>query len=288
MSDVWTVGRVVKWATDDFKARGLDSPRLDAELLLGKVLGIDRIRIITDASRPLTAGELADYRTLIKRRRGHEPVAYLLGHREFYGRSFQVDRSVLIPRPDTETLVEVALRRSAPRSLYGRLLDLCTGSGCVAITLARERPSWHIDGVDLSPEAVATARRNALRLGAVWNVRWLVGDLFAPLGQGRPYDVITANPPYIPDREVEELDPGIRDHEPRLALSGGDDGLSLTRRIASEAPRHLAPGGVLAVEIMAGTSEAVVALLEQEKFQRIEVARDYSGHDRVVSGVRPG
>lgn len=284
-AEAWTVGRVVKWASDDFKARGLESPRLDAELLLGSVLGIDRIRIITDAQRPLTPDELARYRDLHRRRRGHEPVAYLLGQREFYGRMFLVDAGVLIPRPDTETLVDVALRRTASRSLYGRAIDLCTGSGCVAITFARERPTWRVDGADLSPRAIATARRNALRLGAIWNIRWVEGDLFAPLGAVEPiHDLITANPPYIPEAEVETLEPDIRDHEPRMALTGGADGLDVTRRLIAEAPRHLAPGGVLALEIMSGTSAAVADLLRQAGLGEVEITRDYGGHDRVVSG----
>ncbi len=287
--DVWTVGRVVKWATDDFKTRGIESPRLDAELLLGSVLHIDRVRIITDAQRPLSADELARYRALILRRRNLEPVAYLLGQREFYGRLFSVDPGVLIPRPDTEILVEVALRRSASRSLHGRALDLCTGSGCVAITFARERPTWHVDGADLSPLAIATARRNALRLGAVHNVRWLEGDLFAPLGPGaRRHDLITANPPYIPEAEVATLDPGIRDFEPHMALTGGADGLIVTRRLVAEAPAHLTPGGVLATEIMAGTSDEVAGLLHAAGLVDVEVTRDYGGHDRVVSGRAPG
>jgi release factor glutamine methyltransferase len=297
MSDSWTIGRVVKWAADDFKAKGLDSPRLDAELLLCEVLGVDRIRILLDAERPLAPAELSRYRDLIKRRRVHEPVAYLRGSREFYGRSVLVDRSVLIPRPDTETLVEVALRRTRPIHAFARLLDLCTGSGCVAISLARERPTWHVDAVDLSPDALATARKNAQRLGAVWNVRWLEGDLFAPLGEvSRPavstggrrprYDIITANPPYIPDAELLELDAGIRDFEPRMALSGGVDGFSITTRLVAAAPGFLADGGVLAVEIMAGTSAEVMVLFEQAGFVDIEVTRDYGGTDRVVSGVR--
>jgi release factor glutamine methyltransferase len=288
MNEVWTIGRVVKWATDDFRARGLESPRLDAELLLGHVLSLDRIRILLDAERPLTPPELARYRELIKRRRIREPVAYLLGQREFYGRTFLVGQGVLIPRPDTETLVEVALARSAEHSLFARHLDLCTGSGCVAITIARERPTWHVDGSDLSPAALAIARQNALRLGAIWNFRLVEGDLFAPLGAPAPtYHLITANPPYIPDAEVDQLDPGIRQFEPRLALAGGADGLQITDRIIKQASAWLLPGGVLALEIMAGTSDRVLELLEAAGYVDPEMKRDYAGHDRVVSGRKP-
>lgn len=286
-AEVWTVGRLVKWATDDFRTRGFESPRLEAELLLGSVLSLDRIKLITESMRPLGADELTTFKALLMRRRRHEPVAYLLGRREFYGRSFAVDPSVLIPRPDTEALVETALRRTEHRSLSGRALDLCTGSGCVAITFARERPTWSVTGTDLSPAALAFARRNALRLGAIWNMQWFEGDLFAPLGPARPvHDLITANPPYIPEDEVDTLEPTVRDFEPRMALAGGPDGLVIMRRLVAEAPARLAPGGVLAVEIMAGTSEAVRDLFAGAGLGDIEVTRDYGGHDRVVSGRR--
>lgn len=287
MSEIWTIGKVVKWATDDFKSRGLDSPRLDAELLLGEVLGIDRIKILLEAERPLQPMELARYRELIMRRRKREPVAYLRGEREFYGRPFFVDRNVLIPRPDTETLVEVALGRTEGIYAFGHMLDLCTGSGCVAITFAKERRTWHVDASDLSEGALAVAKKNAARLGAVWNVHWMQGDLFAPVGSrgAKRYELITANPPYIPDEEVETLDADVREFEPRMALAGGDDGLVIMRRLVAEAPYYLAAGGVLAVEMMAGQGEAVVALFEQAGFSQIEMTRDYGGHDRVVSGV---
>ncbi len=284
-AEVWTIARVVKWATDDFRTRGIESPRLEAELLLGAVLGLDRIKLITESMRPLAPAELTSFKELITRRRRNEPTAYLLGKREFYGRMFAVGPGVLIPRPDTEALVETALGRTADRSMSGRALDLCTGSGCVAITFARERPTWQVTGTDLSPDALAIAQQNALRLGAIWNMRWLGGDLFAPLGEAeRVFDLITANPPYIPAAEVETLAPTVRDFEPRLALDGGPDGLVLMRRLVAEAPRHLAPGGVLAVEIMAGTSDDVRALFAGAGLVDLEVARDYGGHDRVVSG----
>lgn len=287
MSEPWTVGKVVRWATDDFRGRGIDSARLDAELLLAMVLGVERMRIIIEPERPLATDELAKYRELIRRRRTREPIAYLRGEREFYGRSFRVSSDVLIPRPDTETLVDVVLARSASRSMYARLLDLCTGSGCVAITIARERPNWHVTGVDLSEAALRVARDNAARLGAVWNVRWLVGDLSAPLGKDERFEVLTANPPYIPDAEVETLEPDVRAFEPRLALAGGADGLDVTRRVISDARRLLVPGGLLALEIMAGTSDAVAALVRAAGFEDVAVARDYGGNDRVVSAVAP-
>lgn len=175
MSDPWTIARVLKWATEDFRGRGMESPRLDAELLLGLSLGLDRVRLILEAARPLTPEELSSYRELIKRRRSGEPIAYIRGEREFYGLPIRVTPAVLIPRPDTETLVEVALERTRGRHMYGRALDLCTGSGCVAIAFAKERPTWRVTGVDVSAAAIAVARQNAERLSARAAARWLSG-----------------------------------------------------------------------------------------------------------------
>src|SRR5271170_6766306 len=163
---IWTIEAVVRWASDDFRARGLDRPRLDAEVLLAHALGTTRMQLVIDAKRPLEPEELVRFRDLVKRRRAREPVAYLVGVREFYGRQFRVDRRVLVPRPDTETLVDVALARTEARSLSMRALDLCTGSGCVAITLARERPTCFVVATDVSADALLIARENALRLGA--------------------------------------------------------------------------------------------------------------------------
>lgn len=285
MSEPWTIRRVLAWSTDDLRARGFDSPRLDAELLLGHVLAVDRVALIIDAARPLSAPELARYKGLHQRRRAGEPVAYLLGQREFYGRLFRVDKRVLVPRPDTETLVDVALERTRRLSLSARALDLCTGSGCVAITLACERPTTPVLGVDVSEGALAVARANALRLGAV-QVGWLRSDLFASVPTQLRFDLITANPPYIADDEIPALMADVRDFEPRLALAGGVDGLDLIRRIVTEAPAHLAEGGVLAMEVGAGQAPDVAALLQAAGYRAVESRRDYGGHERVVSGLR--
>jgi release factor glutamine methyltransferase len=283
MNEAWTIERVLGWATEDFRRRGLDSPRLDAELLLGHVLGVDRIRLILDRARELGATDLAAVRELIQRRRVGEPVAYLRGTREFFGLPFLVDRRVLIPRPDTETLVEVALRRSRHRRLGARALDLCTGSGCVAIALLQQRPTWQLVAVDLDANALALARENALRLGAVPGVQFVAGDLFAPLAGAR-FDLVVGNPPYIPTGECDLLDPGIRDFEPRLALDGGADGLSVLARIVDEAPAHLVPGGLLALETGCDQGDAVAAHFERAGFCAVRRDRDAAGLERVVSG----
>jgi release factor glutamine methyltransferase len=282
---IWTVQEVVAWTTDDLKKRGVSTSRLDAELIVAQALGIDRIKILIEGSRELSSAELEAIRALVKRRRSFEPIAYLRGTREFYGRPFRVDRRVLVPRPDTETLVEVALQRLSGHDLGARVLDLCTGSGCVAISLKCERPTISIDAVDLSPDAIAVARDNAQRLGAVWNVRFLVGDLFAPLPPGIRYDLVVANPPYIATGEIPTLDPDIKDHEPRLALDGGTDGLAVVRRLVEGAPGHLRPGGALALELGAEEAPAVRELLEKQGWTDIRTARDYGGHERVVSAL---
>lgn len=284
-ADVWTIGKVVRWATEDFSARGIESPRLEADLLLGFCLGIDRIKIITDPDRPLAPNELAKFKALVLRRRNHEPLAYIRGTREFFGREFRVDNRVLIPRPDTETLVETALRRTQLLTMFATVLDLCTGSGCVATTIARERRTWRVDGSDVSPDAIAVARANAHRLGAIWNVRWVVSDLFSSLDPTRDqYDLITANPPYIPSAEVQTLPAHIRDFEPQLALDGGPQGLDLIKRIVSESRRFLVPDGILAMEIMVGQGEIVRNLMQKAGFTEVLIDQDYGNRERVVSG----
>jgi len=286
-ADVWTIRRVLGWSADDLKRRGVSSPRLDAELLLGRVLEMDRVGLLVDADRPLGKPELAAYRELHQRRRAGEPVAYLLGVREFYGRPFRVDRRVLIPRPDTEALCEVALERTRRLSLSARVLDLCTGSGCVAITLGRERPTTRVLGADVSADALSVAEENAIRLGAV-NCGFVLSDLFSAFRAGKDrFDLVTANPPYIADGDIPGLAVDIRGYEPRLALTGGPDGLDLLRRIVAEASAFLDEDGVLAVEIAADQGEATRALFVEAGYREVETRKDYSGLERVISGIRP-
>jgi len=282
LSEPWTVATVLKWAADDFRTRGIENPRLDAEVLLAFALGVARTQLFIDLGKPLDPKELTAFRELVKRRRSREPVAYLRGFREFYGRDFKVDARVLIPRPDTECLVDVALKQTAHVSLSMRALDVCTGSGCVGITLARERPTSAVMATDTSDEALAVARDNALRLGA-YNVAFARADLFH--GLTGPFDVITANPPYIASAEVETLSPDIVKHEPRLALDGGADGLDFVRRIVTDAPALLVSGGTLAMEIGAGQAAAVTEIFEGRGFSLVNRANDYARIPRVVFGT---
>lgn len=283
----WSIKRVLAWATDDFKRRSNKTARLDAELLLGEALGFDRIQLIVQAERPLAEGELSRYRELIKRRRVGEPIAYILGRREFFGLPLVVDRRVLIPRPDSEILVETALKGTRDRHLYGRMLDLCTGSGCVAIAFAKERPTWRVTAVDLSADAASVARENVRRSGVVNNLAVLEGDLFAPLPAGAAFELITGNPPYIPSADIAGLDADVRDFEPRLALDGGVDGLLITRRLVAEAGRYLTPGGLLALEGGFDQAPAVAELFAAHGFTDISRSKDLAGIERVVSGRKP-
>lgn len=283
--EMWSVSSLLNWATADLKKRGDESARLDAELMLGMTLELDRVQLILQHERPLSEGELYRFKQLFMRRRSGEPMAYILGRREFYGFDLRVDARVLIPRPDTETLVEVALERTRGRDMYGRALDLCTGSGCVALALGITRRTWRVTGVDLSKEALSLARENALRLGSAHNVHFVRGDLFAPLAPGARYELIVANPPYIPSADIAGLSRDIRDFEPRLALDGGPDGYALLRRLIEGARNHLVKGGVFACEVGAGQSPEVQELLERADFKDIERTKDYGGHERVVSGV---
>lgn len=277
--------RILSWMQQDFAGRGIESARLDAELLLAKALGLPRMNLYLDLDRPLAPEERGAARALVQRRRSHEPVAYILGERAFYKHTFAVSPAVLVPRPDTETLVERALARLADDS-PGPVLDVGTGSGCIGLSLLAERPALRADLVDLSPEALAVARDNAARLEVAERARFLEGDLLEP-AEG-PYALIASNPPYLRQDELETVAPDVRDHEPHLALVAGADGLEVHRRLATAAPAVLRPGGALLVEVGAGQAAEVRRLLEGAGFRDLAVYRDLGGIDRVVEGVLPG
>ncbi len=259
--------------------KGVESPRLDAELLLAHVLGVPRIQLYLQFDRPLDAGEVDAYREAVRRRARREPLAHITGAREFWSLEFQVDARVLVPRPETEVLVEAALGRMGPA---GRLADLGAGSGAVGVALLSERPGWQGVGVDLSPGALEVAGANALRHGVDQRLELRQGDLFGPLA-GEVFDAVVANPPYIPSGDLGALEPEVADFDPRLALDGGPDGLDVIRRIAEESPAHLAPGGFVALEFGAGQEEAVARILrEAGGYREVAVIRDYSGRPRVA------
>ena len=276
----WTVQRMLGWMAKDLATLGVNSPRLDAELLLSHALGCDRVRLYMDMQRPLDAPELAAVKALVVRRRKREPVAYILGRREFYLRAFEVNGDVLIPRPETEVLVDRALE-SVPAE-GGRMLDLCTGSGAVAITLALEREQLQVDATDLSEAALVVARRNAAQLGVGERVQFFAGDLFAAVRERGPYALITANPPYVGEREWPSLAPELS-HEPRLALLAGADGLAVLERLCREVAEFLQPGGVALFELGQGQVDAVRAwLVADARLGEVQAHKDLAGIERIV------
>ncbi len=276
MAEVWTTLKLVGWTQDFLARKGVDAPRLTAELLLAHALSCDRVRLYLDFDKPLGEPELARYRELVRRRADGEPTAYLLGRREFHGRPFLVDPRVLVPRPETEHLVEAALA-ALPEG--GRALDLCTGSGAVAISLALDRPGARVLATDVSEEALAVARENATRLGAV--VELATGDLWAAVHGEVRFHVVVSNPPYIPTKELAGLSREVR-REPCIALDGGEDGLTFLRRIVAGAPSRLLPGGALCVEMHESHLEVLPRLCLEAGFASAEARRDLAGLPRLV------
>ena len=273
-----TVGEALRWAAERLAAAGVPEPRLDAEYLLAEALGVKRLPMLADKGRALTDREAAAFEQALSRRAAREPLQYILGSQSFMGFPFRTDPRALIPRNDTEALCEEALRHLRPGD---RALDLCTGSGALAVALKKLCPGARVVASDLSADALALARENADALGA--EVEFRQGDLFAPVA-GERFQLVVSNPPYVPETLRGRLQAEV-EREPALALFAGPDGLRFYRRIAREAPGHLAPRGRLILEIGDGQGDAVSALLEKE-FEEIRVLNDLSGLPRVISAVR--
>lgn len=285
-ADVWTVGRVLEWTTQYLKQHGSDSPRLDAEVLLAHSRRCARIKLYTDFAEPLPDDVRAAMRELVKRRAAAEPVAYLVGHREFFSLDFVVTRDVLIPRPETETLVLEVIERA--KSLPApRILDIGTGSGCIAISLATQLPAAHVTAVDISPPALRIAQENAERHNVTDRMRFLLGDLFALVPTGETFDFIVSNPPYVATEEWDALPPDVRQHEPRSALDAGLGGLAVLSRLAAEASPFLNPGGWLFLEFSPEQAEPLRAIaILQSAFDQVDVIKDLSGKARILAARR--
>lgn len=282
MSETWTVLKVLQWTAGYLQQAGVENGRLDGELLLAAALGLDRVGLYLNHDRPMAPAELEGFREFVKRRARREPLQYILGRTEFWSLPFKVTPAVLIPRADTEILVEEALEKAGGASA---ILDVGTGSGAIAVALAHELPAAQVVAVDCSAEALAVARENAVMNGVDGRISFREGDLFA-LETGE-YDLILSNPPYIPAADIPALMPEVRDHEPRGALVGGEDGLEAYRALARQAPTLLKDKGWLLVEVGIGQAEAVAALLETAGFMHISVRSDYAGISRVVGGQKP-
>ncbi|HBQ30592.1 MAG TPA: peptide chain release factor N(5)-glutamine methyltransferase [Mitsuokella multacida] len=285
---IWTIGRILKWTEQYFKNKGIESPRLDAEVLLAHVLEKQRIYLYVHFDEPLQPGELAAYREMIKKRVLRVPVAQILGEKEFMGLTFKVTADTLVPRPDTEILVQAAVDRL--RAMAGeeplRFADIGTGSGAICLSVLHYLSDTVADTVDISPAACAVAEENAASLGLADRITFHTGDLLQPLS-GISFAAILSNPPYIPEADIATLAPEVRLKEPHTALSGGQDGLDFYRRLAKEAPAMLVPGGFTAFEVGIHQAGDVADLLKANPLiDRTEILPDYAGIDRVVVGWR--
>lgn len=280
-----TVGEALIWAFGELSGAQIPYARDESEFLLMHVLGCRRHELFLDARRLLTPAESGVLKEAVARRLKREPAQYIFGEAEFRGRAFKVTKAVLIPRPETELLVEEALKEAPSFGAENlTVIDLCTGSGCIAVSAALEMRCIVL-ATDISNEALAMAKENAQRLGAAERVSFLSGDLFEPIPEelkGMAHMVL-ANPPYITGKDMEELEPEVRDFEPRQALYGGDDGLDIIRRIITDAPAYLAPGGLLLIEIGYDQSETARALAaDSGKYEGVEILKDYAEIGRIL------
>lgn len=280
--EVWTVGRLLDWTAQHLAKKGAEYPRLDAEVLLAHALGCKRIDLYASRHELPASEELRErFRELVRRRLEGCPVAYLVGRKEFFSLEFEVSPAVLIPRPETEFVVMECLSRAKGKS-RARVLDIGTGSGAIAISVAKKLPDAQVTAIDIREEALAVAGRNAARHG-VERIRFLHGDLFAPIPAGETFDFILSNPPYIATEDIPTLPVGVRDYEPHTALDGGPGGYGVLERLLDEAPRYLQPGGALIVEIGAPQEQPV-----RERFQAragyalAPTIHDYARHPRVL------
>jgi release factor glutamine methyltransferase len=301
-SSRFTVFRILKKAEEERRESGIPNPRYDAEALLSKALNLDRVGLYSEYNRTLTEEEIHSFMGLVERRKRREPLQYILGSAEFCGLEFLVTPDVLIPRPETELLVEEAIKRF---TVHGSrftdngsrftVLDLCTGSGCIAVTLAKQLKDVKIYAVDISEKALRVAIENARRQGVEDRIDFIQGNLFEPFspspesspprgeGRVRGFDLIVSNPPYIPSNELDILQPEVKDYEPREALDGGPDGLFNIKKIIEDAPGYLKAGGSLLLEIGYGQKEGVFESAEERGgYLRPEVIKDFAGIERVV------
>jgi release factor glutamine methyltransferase len=283
----WTVLELLRWTADHFGSRGIETPRLDAECLLAHALGTSRMRLYLDFDKPVTEAERGVFRELVRRRAGERvPVALLVGEKEFWSLPLRVTPDVLVPRPETETLVAAALDLVPARDHPWRVLDLGTGSGAIALAIARERPAAVITATDISQEALKIAQQNAETLGMAGRIRLRQGDGPDPMW-GEAFDLVVSNPPYVGERERAGLAPELS-HEPALALFAGEDGLAVLHRWIDAAPRLLVPGGGLALEHGPDQSGAVVERCQRVGLTQPVTHRDLGGRLRVVTARRPG
>jgi len=284
----WTTRQLLEWIAGYLGERGIDNPRLTAELLVAHVIDCERLRLYMEVDRPASPEELSRLRSLVKRVAGHEPVQYVTGEAWFYGRPFGVDRSTLIPRPSTESLIERVINIARAEAVQpSQFLDIGTGTGVIAITLASELSSSRIVATDVDDAILDLAARNAARHGVDERVEFRTGPVYEPVEADETFDVICANPPYIPDNEWADLAPNVRGHEPVRALRGGIDGLAVVRPIVEASPAHLRRGGWLFVEIAHASRDAALALVSGvSELEQSDVLKDHEGFWRILVARR--
>lgn len=290
MADAWTIGRLLQWTTDYLKQHGAESPRLEAEVLLAHARGCKRVELYTSFSDEADEPLRTKFRELVKRRSEGAPVAYLVGHREFYSLDFRVTPAVLIPRPETEFLVMTLLDLIKARGESGRpieVADVGTGSGVIGICVARQAPQVRVTAIDVEANALEVARENAVRLGVAERIEFVESDLLEAIPAGRQFDFVASNPPYVADGEFAALAPQVRLHEPRLALVAGETGTSVIERLIPQAAERLRPGGSLLLEISPMLQQRVEALVaSDERFEPAPTVKDLAGLPRVVQARR--
>lgn len=282
----WTIKALLDWITPYLSEKDVDAPRLCAELLVCHVLKKQRIQLYTEFNAVVPPDQLAQLRALVKRASDHEPVAYLVGQTEFYSMTFNVRPGCLIPRPETELLVQHAIEFLRTRSENQSVLDLCSGSGCIAAAIANNVKSTRITATDLSQTALDIAKENCDKHALSDRITLLHGDLFAPVPQTR-YDLIVSNPPYVTDSEYEALDKNVKDYEPKQALTAGPQGLDIYERILAKVGDYLTPDGTLILEIGCQQGPDVTTLMNQTGlFTKVEIHKDTANLDRIVIGNR--
>jgi release factor glutamine methyltransferase len=289
-SEAWTVGRLLQWTADYLKRHGADSPRLDAEVLLAEVLHCPRIALYTSFDETPGKTVRTAFRDLVKRRAEGTPVAYLVGHREFFSLDFRVTQDVLIPRPETELLVMtlIELARQSPRDPIA-ICDVGTGSGIIAVAAAKHLPKSRVTAIDVSPAALAIARGNAQTHGVLDRIEFVESDLFAAVPPERRFDFVVSNPPYVGETELETLAPEVRRFEPRVALVAGSRGTEVIERLLAQAVERLHPGGRLLLEISPMIHDAVQALLAADaRLESGPTVKDLARLPRVVQARRRG
>jgi len=287
-AEQWTVKRLLEWTTDYFKKSGSDSPRLDAEILLANALGCKRIDLYVSFAKEPSEGQRTRFRETVKRRAAGEPVAYLVGYKEFYSLSFEVTRDTLIPRPETEHLVVETLDLLAKSGKQADLsvCDVGTGSGAIAVAVAKNASKCRVTAVDISQAAIDVAQRNAETHGVANRIVFVASDLLAEFPETPLFDIIVSNPPYVSEVEYEQLPPDVKNYEPKLALLAEEDGTAIIRQLSEQTRTRLHEGGHFLVELSPMIAARIAEMLRKQDWHNVRIIKDTAGLDRIVAAKR--